>query len=100
MQNLTAKFPHEKEGIRRFYDECWKVFNCLNSMDLLSLEEPRYLLRSFLQHPFSCLGLAKYLPQNAGDVARRYIKDRELLKFIDIECYCWSVVSSGHDTND
>jgi prolycopene isomerase len=38
------------------------------------------------------LGLVKYLPQNAGDIARRYIKDPQLLKFIDMECYCWSVV--------
>jgi phytoene dehydrogenase-like protein len=22
---LTSKFPHEKEGIRKFYDDCWKV---------------------------------------------------------------------------
>jgi prolycopene isomerase len=27
LQNITAYFPHEKQGIRRFYDECWKVFN-------------------------------------------------------------------------
>ena len=94
LQNLIANFPHEETGIRRFYDECWKVFNCLNSMDLLSLEEPRYLLRIFLQHPLACLDLVKYLPQNVGDVARRYIKDPELLKFIDIECYCWSVVNA------
>jgi len=92
LQNLAAYFPHEEAGIRHFYDECWKVFNCLNRMDLLSLEEPRYLLRTFLQHPLACLGLLKYLPQNVGDIARRYIKDPELLKFIDIECYCWSVV--------
>ncbi len=94
LQNLIAYFPHEEKGIRRFYHECWQVFNCLNSMDLLSLEEPRYLLRTFLQHPLACLGLVKYLPQNVGDVARHYIKDPELLKFIDIECYCWSVVSA------
>jgi prolycopene isomerase len=92
LQNLTAYFPHEEQGIRRFYDECWQVFNCLNSMDLLSLEEPRYLMRVFLQHPLACLGLVKYLPQNVGDMARRYIKDPQLLKFIDMECYCWSVV--------
>lgn len=92
LQNLIAYFPHESRGIRRFYDECWRVFNYLNKFDLLSLEEPRYLLRTFLQHPLACLGLAKYLPQNAGDVARRYIKDPQLLKFIDMECYCWSVV--------
>lgn len=92
LQNLTAYFPHESQGIRQFYDECWKVFNCLNRMDLLSLEEPRYLMRVFFQHPVACLGLVKYLPQNAGDMARRYIKDPQLLKFIDMECYCWSVV--------
>ncbi|MCA2649449.1 MULTISPECIES: carotenoid isomerase [unclassified Microcystis] len=92
LQELISHFPAEKNGIRRFYDECWQVFNCLNSMDLLSLEEPRYLTRVFFQHPLSCLGLVKYLPQNVGDVARKYIKDPKLLKFIDMECYCWSVV--------
>ncbi|MBW4597238.1 MAG: carotene isomerase [Brasilonema angustatum HA4187-MV1] len=95
LQNLTAYFPNESQGIRRFYDECWKVFGCLNSMDLLSLEEPRYLMRVFFQHPLACLGLVKYLPQNAGDIARRYIQDPELLKFIDMECYCWSVVPAN-----
>jgi prolycopene isomerase len=92
LQELIARFPHQARGIRQFYDECWRVFNCLNVMDLLSLEEPRYLTRVFFQHPLACLGLVKYLPQNAGDIARRYITDPELLKFIDMECYCWSVV--------
>ncbi|HIK27505.1 MAG: carotene isomerase [Oscillatoriaceae bacterium SKW80] len=92
LQELTNYFPNEGEGIRRFYDECWKVFNYLNSIELLSLEEPRYLMRVFFQHPKACLGLLKYLPQNAGDFARRFISDPILLKFIDIECYSWSVV--------
>ncbi|MEA5510310.1 carotenoid isomerase [Crocosphaera sp. UHCC 0190] len=92
IQELTDKFPQEKVGIRRFYDECWQVFNCLNVMELLSLEELGYLMRVFFQHPLACLGLVKYLPQNAGDIARRYISDPQLLKFIDMECYCWSVV--------
>ena len=92
LQELSNYFPHEQEGIRRFYDECWKVFNCLNVMELLSLEELGYLTRIFFQRPAACLGLVKYLPQNVGDIARRYIKDPNLLKFIDMECYCWSVV--------
>lgn len=92
LQELIHYFPHEAQGIRKFYDECWAVFNCLNAMELLSLEEPRYLTRVFFQHPLACLGLVKYLPQNVGDVARRYIHDPVLLKFIDMECYCWSVV--------
>lgn len=92
LQELITRFPQEEQGIRKFYGECWDVFNCLNSMELLSLEEIRYLLRVFVQEPLSCLGLLKYLPQNAGDIARRHIHDPELLKFIDMECYCWSVV--------
>ncbi|MFM7365630.1 MAG: carotenoid isomerase [Cuspidothrix sp.] len=95
LQNLIAYFPHESQGIRRFYGECQKVFNCLNNIELLSLEEPRYLLRVFLKNPLACLGLAKYLPLNVGDIAQRYIKDPLLLKFIDIECYCWSVVPAA-----
>lgn len=92
LQELSQRFPHESRGIRQFYDECWAVFHCLNAMELLSLEELGYLMRVFFQHPWACLGLVKYLPQNVGDVAKRYIHDPELLKFIDMECYCWSVV--------
>lgn len=95
LEELIARFPHEENGIRKFYDECWKVFNCLNTMELLSLEEIRYLMRVFFQHPFACLGLLKYLPLNAGDIVNRYIKDPDLLKFIDMECYCWSVVPAN-----
>ncbi|AKG22995.1 carotenoid isomerase [Calothrix sp. 336/3] len=92
LYNLISHFPQEAQGIRRFYGECQKVFKCLNSMELLSLEEPKYLLRMFFKHPWSCFGLLAYLPKNAGDIARRYIKDPQLLKFIDMECYCWSTV--------
>ena len=90
--DLSARFPHEAQGIRRFYDICWQVFNCLDAMPLLSIEDPVYLAKVFFKAPLACLGLARWLPVNAGDVARRYIKDPELLRFIDIECFCWSVM--------
>ena len=89
---LIERFPNEKEGIKKFYGTCEKVFNCLDSMPLLSIEDPTYLFKVFLKSPLSCLGLARWLPVNAGDVARKFIKDQELLKFIDIECFCWSVM--------
>ncbi len=89
---LSEKFPHEKKGINKFYGTCKKVFDCLDSMPLLSIEDPTYLFKVFLKAPRSCLGLARWLPINAGDVAKKYIKDPELLKFIDIECFCWSVM--------
>ena len=92
INKLSDRFPSEKEGIKKFYGTCEKVFNCLDSMPLLSIEDPSYLLKVFFKAPLSCLGLARWLPINAGDVARKLIKDPELLKFIDIECFCWSVM--------
>ncbi len=92
ISKLIDLFPHEKKGIHHFYETCWSVFNCLDSMPLLSIEDPGYLMKVFFKSPLSCLGLARWLPVNAGDVARRFIKDPSLLKFIDIECFCWSVM--------
>ena len=90
--DLTACFPHEAEGIRAFYDTCWQVFNCLDAMPLLSLEDPAYLAKVFFKAPLACLGLARWLPVNVGSVARAHIQDPELLRFIDMECFCWSVM--------
>ena len=90
--DLTARFPHEAKGIRAFYDTCWQVFRCLDAMPLLSLEDPAYLTKVFFKAPLACLGLARWLPFNVGDVARAHIKDEQLLKFIDMECFCWSVM--------
>ncbi|QEY33296.1 carotene isomerase [Synechococcus sp. RSCCF101] len=92
LATLTNRFPHEATGIRRFYDTCWQVFRCLDAMPLLSLEDPAYLTKVFFRAPLACLGLARWLPVNAGDVARRHIRDPELLRFIDMECFCWSVM--------
>ena len=92
LADLSALFPHEAKGIRAFYDTCWQVFNCLDAMPLLSLEDPAYLAKVFFKAPLACLGLARWLPVNVGDVARQHISDPALLKFIDMECFCWSVM--------
>jgi prolycopene isomerase len=90
--DLTARFPHEAKGIRAFYDTCWQVFRCLDAMPLLSLEDPAYLAKVFFKAPLACLGLARWLPVNVGSVARAHIQDPNLLRFIDMECFCWSVM--------
>lgn len=93
--DLTARFPHEAKGIRAFYDTCWQVFRCLDAMPLLSLEDPAYLAKVFFRAPLACLGLARWLPFNVGDVARAHIQDEQLLRFIDMECFCWSVMPAN-----
>ncbi len=90
--DLTALFPDEAVGIKRFYDTCWQVFRCLDALPLLSLEDPAYLAKVFFRSPLACLGLARWLPVNVGEVARRHIRNPQLLQFIDMECFCWSVM--------
>lgn len=94
IEELVSKFPHEKEGIIKFYSECWKIFNSLNSLELKSLEEPIYLFGQFFKKPVECLTLAYYLPRNAGSIARKYIRDPGLLSFIDAECFIVSTVNA------
>ncbi|KAI3447382.1 hypothetical protein Pfo_004047 [Paulownia fortunei] len=94
ISELVGKFPHEREGILKFYGDCWKIFNALNSLELKSLEEPIYLFGQFFKKPLECLTLAYYLPQNAGNIARKHIKDPELLSFIDAECFIVSTVNA------
>ena len=89
---MSSRFPHEAGGIKAFYDTCWQVFRCLDAMPLLSLEDPAYLAKVFFRAPLACLGLARWLPFNVGDVARKHIRDQELLRLIDMECFCWSVM--------
>uniref|UniRef100_A0A7R9VHL1 prolycopene isomerase n=1 Tax=Chlamydomonas euryale TaxID=1486919 RepID=A0A7R9VHL1_9CHLO len=96
VKELSSKFPHEASGIKSFYDEGWKVFNSLNSIELKSLEEPRYLMSQFARNPIACLTLATFLTANTGEVARRFINDPELLRFIDLECYIWSTVNADY----
>lgn len=95
LSELISRFPHEESGIRAFYNVAWNVFNALNSLELKSLEEPLYLLGQFFKNPVACLTLAYYLPQNAGDIARKFIKDADLLSFIDAECFIVSTVGAS-----
>lgn len=94
LEELARKFPDSADGLQKFYDTCWDVFKCLNEMELLSLEEPRYLLRVFAQKPLNCLKLLRYMFFNASDVVRKYVKDPIALKFVDVECFLISVAGA------
>lgn len=63
-----------------------QVFNALNTLELKSLEEPRYLLEQFAAHPLACLTLASFVASNTGDVARRLIKARLLVALPGWDC--------------
>jgi len=68
----------------------------LNTLELKSLEEPLYLAEQFVKHPLACLRLVPHLTSNTGDVAAKFIKDPELLRLIDAECFVFSTVPASH----
>ncbi|MEI6758147.1 MAG: FAD-dependent oxidoreductase [Chlorobium sp.] len=88
---LVARFPHEAEGIVKFYRELEEVYEILNSLPAGSLEDVMHLASVGISFPAKTIALALKTFRSMGKTARRYIRDEELLRFIDIEAYAWAV---------
>ncbi len=88
---LAARFPHEAEGIKLFYRELDEVYEILSSMPAGSLEDVTHLLSVGAASPLKTVALALKSFRSMGKTARRFIRDEELLRFIDIEAYSWAV---------
>lgn len=91
LSELIQRFPREAKGIRAFYDELEKVFQIIRTFPAGSLEDPVHLLRLATKYPKQVMQLAYYTTQTMGSVARRYLRNEELLRFIDIECESWAL---------
>ncbi|MEI6846647.1 MAG: NAD(P)/FAD-dependent oxidoreductase [Chlorobiaceae bacterium] len=90
LNTLITRFPHETEGIRKFYRELDDVYDILNSLPAGSLENVKHLAFVGSTYPLKTFSLVLKTFQSMGKTARRYIRDEELLKFIDIEAYAWA----------
>ncbi len=88
---LTSRFPHEREGIEKFYMELDAVHDILSSLPAGSLEDVFHLASVGVSFPAKTIALALKTFRSMGKTARRYISDEELLRFIDIEAYSWAV---------
>ena len=88
---LALRFPHEREGIEKFYSELDDVFDILSSLPAGSLEDLVHLATIGVSFPAKAIALAIKTFRSMGKTARRYIRDEELLRFIDIEAYAWAV---------
>lgn len=91
LECLYRRFPHEREGIRRFYDELESVYDILSSLPAGSLEDPLHIGTVGSRHPFKSVSLGVKTLFSMGGTARRHIHDEELLRFIDLESYAWAV---------
>jgi len=88
---LIKRFPEEENGIKKFYSELDDVYQVIGSFPAGSLENLGHLLWIGKRHPKKVVELILHTFKNMGQTARKYIKNEELLKFIDIEAYSWAV---------
>ncbi|MEI6692696.1 MAG: NAD(P)/FAD-dependent oxidoreductase [Chlorobium sp.] len=91
MEALAVRFPHETDGIRKFYKELEEVYDILSSLPAGSLEDLVHLASLGVNSPAKVFALAVKTFRSMGKTARKYIQDEELLKFIDIEAYSWAL---------
>jgi len=91
LDSLAARFPLEKEGIERFYRELEEVYDILSSLPAGSLEDVAHLASVGGRYPLKTVMLALRTFRSMGKTARKYIRNEELLRFIDIESYSWAV---------
>lgn len=91
LESLARRFPAEREGIRNFYTELQAVYDILSALPAGSLEDIHHLLGVGAANPLKTIALAIKSFRSMGKTARKYIKNDELLRFIDIEAYSWAV---------
>lgn len=88
---LVSRFPHEAEGIRKFYDALEEVYAILSALPAGSLEDIAHLGTVGINHPLRTVSLAMKTFLSMGKTAKKFISDPELLRFIDMEAYSWAL---------
>ncbi|KER09170.1 MAG: amine oxidase [[Candidatus Thermochlorobacteriaceae] bacterium GBChlB] len=91
LNELIERFPSEAKGIRAFYDELDKVFQIISAFPAGSLEDIGHLTKLAFKYPKKVFNLALQTFKSMGGEARKFIKNEELLRFIDIECESWAL---------
>jgi prolycopene isomerase len=91
LAELVDRFPDEAEGIRKFYDELEAVYQVISSFPAGSLEDLGHLASLAIKYPKKVYDLTCFSFQSMGETARKYIRNEELLRFIDIECFAWAI---------
>ncbi len=94
LDELVASFPAEEKGIRRFYDRVDAFFRRLNQMPFESIEDVDHLVRVARSFPLGTMQLMYYSIVDIARIARRYMRDPDLLAFIEIECYAWALTGA------
>lgn len=98
---LTAVFPDEKDGIRRFYRDMSKMYQhvMVETPTYVSADETdgKTALKSIIKHPISYIRFLSMLNKSAKSLLRKYFKNPDIFNFFDklTSTYCYATVEEA-----
>jgi Phytoene dehydrogenase and related proteins len=95
LDELTSYFPHERAGIRAFYDAAMEAYRVMARVPLIALDDVPGLIRGVATAPWDALRMSQAALTTLGDLARRHLRDVRLRRFIDIETFCWALTGAN-----
>ena len=96
LQELDRLFPEEKEGLRAFYRDLYKMYeNIVLKNEVIvppSEFSPRQGLRRLLTGPLQMIKMQKLLDTSVRSLLDRYFKGEAVINFFDKLCsaYCYT----------
>ncbi|MCS7079149.1 MAG: NAD(P)/FAD-dependent oxidoreductase [Chloracidobacterium sp.] len=94
LDELTRHFPQERAGIRAFYDAVQDAYRVMARVPLIALDDVAGLVRGVATAPWDALQMSRAALTTLGTLARRYLRDARLRRFIDIEAFCWALTGA------
>nr|ABV27216.1 carotenoid isomerase 1 [Chloracidobacterium thermophilum] len=95
LEELTRYFPQERAGIRAFYDAAMETYRVLARVPLVALDDVPGLVRGIAAAPWDALRMSQAALTTLGDLAKRYLRDARLRRFVDIETFCWALTGAN-----
>ena len=94
LQELFPLFPEEKDGLRAFYKDLYKMYeNIVIKNELISPPSelsPRQGLRQLMSDPLVILKMQKLLTTSTLDLLKKYFHTPEIINFFDKLCSAYS----------
>ena len=98
IDELIELFPDEKEGIRAFYADLYKMYeNIVIKNEVIvppSEYSPRQGLRRLINDPFSIFKMQKLLSTSTMDLLKKYFHSPELFNFYDKLCSAYAYTTA------
>jgi prolycopene isomerase len=98
LEELYALFPQEKDGLKAFYNDLYKMYeNIVLKNEVVSPPSEfsaRQGLRRLLSGPIAMLTMPKLLSISVNDLMKKYFKSAEIVDFFDKLCSAYSYTTA------